>query len=357
MDGPQMEADSWVLSQMKANIENPSETISPRQARKQFLSARRGNVKQSTHRAYKFPTRHLVEFSEKHGVESIGEIGGYLIESWKQDRKEDVKQITLHANVKTVRVFIRWCESAELVEYGTADRIEIPEVTREQEVCNDKLPLAQAESILRYLDTYEYGSRQHALFKTMWHTGCRISGAISLDKKDFEHSDGPILKFRNRVTRGTPLKNRNQSERNVTINDDLQTVLRDYLGKKRCGVTDDFDREPLFTTETQRLERQRAYKNFTALTRPCVIDGECPHDREIDHCDAAKKKKHAFGCPSSQSLHPIRRGAITYHINRGWPKEKLAERVDVSVDVLNKHYDARSKEEERQGRKQHLDLL
>jgi hypothetical protein len=62
-------------------------------------------------------------------------------------------------------------------------------------------------------------------------------------------------------------------------------------------------------------------------------------------------------CPSSLSLHPIRRGAITYQINRGWPKEKLSERTDVSVEVLEKHYDARTQEEQREGRKQHLDLL
>jgi hypothetical protein len=29
----------------------------------------------------------------------------------------------------------------------------------------------------------------------------------------------------------------------------------------------------------------------------------------------------------------------------------------VSTDMLNKHYDARSKEQEREGRKQYLDLM
>jgi hypothetical protein len=72
---------------------------------------------------------------------------------------------------------------------------------------------------------------------------------------------------------------------------------------------------------------------------------------------AAQNKKEAFGCPSSESLHPIRRGSITHHINKGWPKEKLSERVDVSVSVLNKHYDARKKEESREGREKFLDLM
>lgn len=342
---------------MKPDVDNPAETISPRQARRQFLSHRRGNVKQSTFRTYKFPTRHFIDFCEKHDISTIGEVGGYIIESWKDKRKGEVKQITFHNNVKTLRVFIRWCETAELVEYGTADRMDIPEVTRQEAVSDDSLDLSQAESLLRYLNTYEYASRQHALFKTLWHTGCRISGAISLDVEDFDHGDGPILKFRNRKAQGTALKNGSKSERNVTIDDDLLAVLRDYVDGRRPDTTDAFDRDPLFCTHTQRLVRQRAYQNFTALTRPCFTEDACPHDREIDHCDAAQKKKHSFGCPSAVSLHPIRRGSITYHITRGWPKEKLSERVDVSVDVLNQHYDARSKEKERQGRKEYLDLL
>ncbi|MDL0124689.1 MULTISPECIES: tyrosine-type recombinase/integrase [Halobacterium] len=343
---------------MIPDLENPADEISPRKARREFLNARRGNVKESTYRTYKYPTDHFADFCEENEIESIGKVGGYVIESWKQTRKGEVKQITLHNNVKTLRVFVRWCEKAELVERGTADRMEIPEVTKEQAVSNESIPLNQAEQILRYLSTYEYASRRHALFKTMWHTGCRISGAIALDVEDVvSDGNGAILRFQNRTVEGTPLKNGNGGERNVTLNEDTHGVLVDYIEGKRPDVTDQYDRKPLFCTGTQRVERQRAYKNFTAITRPCVVTGDCPHDRDIDGCDAASRKKEAFGCPSSKSLHPIRRGSITYHIERGWPKEKLAERVDVSVEVLNKHYDARSKEQEREGREQFLDLL
>jgi hypothetical protein len=66
-------------------------------------------------------------------------------------------------------------------------------------------------------------------------------------------------------------------------------------------------------------------------------------------------RESAFSRPVS--LHPLRRSSITYHTNRSWPKEKLSERVDVSVAVLNKHYDARTKEGEREGRKEYIDLL
>ena len=255
-------------------------------------------------------------------------------------------------------MFIRWCESVDLVERGLADRIGVPALSHDEARSNDVLRLDHAEDVHRYLKTYEYGSRNHALFHTLWHTGCRISGALALDRGDFiQNRDGALLQFRDRKSAGTALKNGNSGERDVTISEDLRTTLVDYIEVKREDVTDEAGREPLFTTRHGRLPRQRAYKNLVPVTRPCVTSNNCPHEREIDDCEAAQYGEKAPSCPSTVSLHPIRRGSITYHINRGWPKEKLSERVDVSVSVLNKHYDARTKEQERQGRKEYLDLL
>jgi hypothetical protein len=131
-------------------------------------------------------------------------------------------------------------------------------------------------------------------------------------------------------------------------------VLRDYTASRRSTKKDDYGRDPLFTVAGGRLTRQRAYKNIVAFTRPCVIGENCPHNREINTCEAAQRKVKAPSCPSSVSLHPIRKGAITYHINEGWPKEVLSERVDVSVEVLEKHYDFRKNERKRKNRKKYL---
>lgn len=345
---------------MKPNPDRDvDEIVSPRQARRQFLATKKGVVKDSTVRAYRFPTKHFVEYCEKHAVETTGEISGYVIESWKQQRRsENIKLVTVHNNVKHLRVFIRWCESVDLVESGLADKITVPLLPDDEARSDDVLRLDHAEDVLRYLTTYEYGSRNHALFHTLWHTGCRISGALALDKDDFVQTrDGALLQFRDRKSAGSALKNGSGGERDVTLSEDLRTTLVDYIEVKRNDVTDEYGRQPLFTTRYGRLPRQRAYKNLVPLTRPCELTGDCPHEREIENCDAAQFSEKAPACPSSVSLHPIRRGSITYHINRGWPKEKLSERVDVSVSVLTKHYDARTKEQERQGRKEYLDLL
>lgn len=57
------------------------------------------------------------------------------------------------------------------------------------------------------------------------------------------------------------------------------------------------------------------------------------------------------------SPHPIRRGAITAHLNADVPKDVVSDRMDVSVDTLDKHYDGRMKAERRKQRRQHLNEL
>lgn len=335
---------------------DPSEVVQLRKARRDFLMHKQNTQKDSTARAYEYPTKSFVQFCENHGVEVTGDINGYLVEKWKQQRQTEVKPVTVHNNVKHLRVFIKWMESSELVDYGTYDKIEVPNVPGDGDVSDDTLRADEAKSMLSYLDTYHYASLYHSLFQTMWFTGCRISGAISLDLDDFEprkHGDS-VLRFRDRESEGTPLKNGRKSERSITIRDSLTETLKDYISRRREDERDECGREPLFTVPSGRLYRQRAYKNLVAISRPCVHGGHCPHSRTIEDCEAAQYKEQAPSCPSSVSLHPVRRGSITHHINLGWPKEKLSERVDVSVEVLDKHYDARTEEQARKNRRQYL---
>lgn len=87
----------------------------------------------------------------------------------------------------------------------------VPNLSHDQARSEDTLRLDHVEDVLRYLKTYEYGTRKHALFHTLWHVGCRISGALALDKNDFVQTrEGALLKFRNRKSAGTASKSVNQ---------------------------------------------------------------------------------------------------------------------------------------------------
>lgn len=340
---------------------DPSEALTPRAARRQFLNAKRGNVKESSLRVYEYPTKHFVEFCENNAVESIGDVTNYLLEAWVQKREsENIAPITAKNTVKQVRVFIKWCENSGLIEAGTYDRMRIPEVAEEDTVSRETIRRNQAQQILQHLSTYEYATRKHAAFRFMWDTGCRASGAIAIDIDDLgtnPRNGEPTVKFRNRRQKGTALKNGQKSERTIMISRELRDLLQDYIDARRDAVEDEYGRQPLFTTPSGRVSRQVLYKDTVALTRPCVYAGFCPDGREIDACEAAQRKKSAMSCPENSSLHPIRRGSITDHINRGWPKEELSERVDVSVEVLEKHYDARTEQDALERREEFRDLV
>lgn len=63
----------------------------------------------------------------------------------------------------------------------------------------------------------------------------------------------------------------------------------------------------------------------------------------------------AAGCPSTVSPHEVRRGSISYYLTEQIPVRALSDRADVGEDVLDEHYDARSKEERTDSRRQFLE--
>lgn len=327
--------------------------------RQAFLDYKYDTVKDSSARVYKFPTKSFIQYleGEKGQPATVEDITSGAINNWIDERRKEVKIITAHQNAKLIRVWTKWLGQRDMVEWGIHNRIQIPDVPERDDVNEDWLKINQAHAVLDYLGKYHYATVYHAFFRTMWHTACRVSGAIALDLRDYEplSDEKAIFRFRNRKQTGTPLKNSGKSERDVTVYDpELITILNDYIEGRREDITDESDRHPLFTTPTQRLYRQRAYKNVVAFTRPCVYGNVCPHDREIEDCDAANHKHQAPSCPSSISLHPVRKGAIGNHLNEGWDYEPLSKRADVGIDVLEKHYDLRGEEKKRSLREEHI---
>lgn len=344
---------------MKKSDENRTqqEAPSPAAARKEFLDNKRETVKESSYRVYKHPTNHFVEFCRENGVGSINEVASDHVEAWVQKREsEDIAPITAKNTVKHVRVFLKWCENAGLIEPGIYSNTRVPDVSEDEEASNEALQEDDALQILDYLSTYEYASRQHALFAFLWETGCRVSDAIAVDVDDLvtDSSGDPAVRFRDRPEQGTGLKHGEKSERTVMVSGETRELLGDYIEMRRPQVTDEYGREPLFCTEAGRIKRQRVYKSVVAFTRPCVFRGDCPAGMNIEDCEAARRKDRAMSCPVNSSLRSIRRGSITKHINRGWPKRALSERVDVSPKSLTEYYDESTHAERAERRRDRL---
>lgn len=157
--------------------------------------------------------------------------------------------------------------------------------------------------------------------------------------------------------KGTPLKNGKDSERIVNISSEFATAIKEYLDSPDYhDVTDQFGRQPLLTTESGRIDESTLRRDFYKVSRPCVYGDSCPHDRNSSKCKATTSKN-AYKCPSSYSPHPFRRWSIETQIEKGIPKDRLSDRVDVSVKVLDKHYDQRSEERKSQERLKFLERV
>jgi len=113
---------------------------------------------------------------------------------------------------------------------------------------------------------------------------------------------------------------------------------------------------PLLGTGSGRPHYTTIQSQVYTLTRPCAIGKECPHDRDPDTCEAATYHG-ASKCPDSVAPHAVRRGSITAHRMADVPKDIASDRMDVSREVLEKHYDGRTKEERRRQRENYLNEI
>lgn len=184
----------------------------------------------------------------------------------------------------------------------------------------------------------------------------RMGAVRAIDLDDLDH-DSQSIYLQHRPEQDTPLKNGVTGERPVALKDSVYEVLNDYLGHNRKAQTDDYGREPLFTTRYGRISVGVIRRAVYAVTRPCEYLGSCPHNKDIENCEAADEVKGASKCPSSVSPHAVRKGAITWARLNDVPIEAISERMDVSPSVLKKHYDQRTPEEEMESRRKYFDGL
>ena len=253
-----------------------------------------------------------------------------------------------------IKGFVRFCEHINAVPDGMNQLVRIPKPNPEDEVSDDILTRDEATEILDYLEKHEYASLRHVIFAVLWKTGMRRSSLYALDKRDFEDGASPYLRVRHRPDTETPLKNKRKGERDVRISGEVADVVRDYLRFNHPDEEDDHGRTPLLmSTHGKRCEPSTIQRNVYTVTRPCHYTGECPMDRDIDECEATSYNT-ASKCPTSISPHALRRGYVTEALNAGQPKEVTADRVDMTHDIMEKHYDKATKNEQMERREDYL---
>jgi integrase len=278
----------------------------------------------------------------------MNELTGRSVQRYRLWRQDDgnLAKITLNQQMSTVRVFLKWAGSIEAVAANLYDKVMVPLVTPAEERRDETLSADAASEILDYLSTFHYASVDHALFALLWETGIRLGGANSLDVGDV-HVDEEAIELVHRPESGTQLKNGVNGERPVAITSNLAELLEQYIGNTRMEVSDEAGREPLFTSEYGRLSKSTLRRNVYRVTAPCFRGDPCPD------CTGTAETK----CPEAVSPHALRRGSITHALTNDVPVEVIGDRMNVSRDVLDKHYHKRSEEVKLEQRRGYLDNL
>lgn len=174
----------------------------------------------------------------------------------------------------------------------------------------------------------------------------RIGTANSLDIMDFD-AEEKRLDLVHRPDTCTQLKNSTSGERPIAVSDEYGRTLKEYLRNSRHDHCDEFGREPLLTTTQGRMHRGTIRGLVYRVTAPCFQGDSCPD------CTGTDDRK----CPASVSPHAIRRESITHYLSEDVPVEIIGDRMNVSLDVLNKYYDKRSEAVKLKQRREYLEMV
>jgi len=325
---------------------DPSD-LSPREARDRYLRRRKPDSTDKSIHGWEYRLKIFVEWCESVGITTVGELRRYDIDEFYELRSADIAPATLEGEMWTLKMFLDFLEDLGAVDDGISDAVRIPDLDEEDRSNDTKLHTDDAMALLDYYRNNEsdYGTRRHAFLELAWFTGARQGGINALDIRDCHFGENPYVEFRHRPDSGTPLKNKLGGERPVAITRETADVLQAYIDGPRYDVRDDHGRQPLISSAKGRPHTNTLRVISYLATIPC-LHSPCPHGKEEIACNWTEYA-HASKCPSSRSPHQIRTGAVTWLLNKGWPPEDVAERVNASVKTIEQHYDKADPEERR----------
>jgi site-specific recombinase XerD len=333
--------------------------VSPQEAVEEYISHRRHELADQTVYNVRSRLKQFYQWADQEGLTDLRDLNSRHTELFRMSRvRADRAPMTIRNQAMTLRRFVDWAERQGYVEEGLSGVMRVPSVSKYESSRDVALPFETIEEILDHLHRYEFASLRHVLFAVMWNTGARIGALHGLDIDDWHPEDDiGYLAFHHRPETDTPLKLKQDGERQVTITrPSIAKALNAYTEWKRHPITEESGRQPLFTSTQGRVSTSNIRTQTYLATQPCRYRNECPENKEIDTCEY-RRTTHCSKCPVSVSPHPIRRTAIMYHIQNDVPKEIVAERMGTSVKTINRNYDKREKKVRRGHRRRYLDRL
>jgi site-specific recombinase XerD len=320
-----------------------------------YLDTRETEVTTNTLQAHTYRLNHFVEWCEMREIETMEELDGKDLHEFRLWRREDgdLNIVSLHTQLSTLRVFLKFCQSIEIVDNNLYEKLMIPTLDSGQDQRDSIVPTDHAQKTLAWLDKYEYASVGHTIFLLLWRTGMRVGTLQSIDVDDYNRAHAR-LSVAHRPQGGTTLKMGEDGERVIALSSETCMVLNDYLDHARHDVCDEYGREPFIVVGTTRPSKSTLRRHVHRVLQPCTWTNDCPHDRTMNECPSVGYAEDV-SCPSSVPPHDVRRGAITHALSEDVPKQVVSDRMNVKERVLDEHYDQRTPETKAEQRRDYLD--
>ncbi|WP_338727008.1 site-specific integrase [Haladaptatus sp. DJG-WS-42] len=332
------------------------EPIAPERALELYLDHRRNEVAVQTLQSHRSRLRYFVGWCHDQNIENLNNLTGRTLYEYRIWRRNDgdLSKVSEKTQMVTIRVFIKFLESIDAVDPDLHTKVQLPILSASDAVRTEMLDAERAEQVLTYLEMYRYASVRHVILTLAWRTAMRRGAMYALDVHDYD-SEEQYIQTVHRKDTGIPLNNQESGERYVALSDEMCELLDDWLADQRPDVTDDAGREPLLASKQGRLHHSTIQHIIYEVTRPCFYTDGCPHDRDVETCEATNRNS-VSRCPSSRSPH-VRRGAITYWLSEDVPERVVSDRANVSPDVIEKHYDQRGERDKMEQRRGFLDNI
>lgn len=346
-------------------IESADETLtplSPEEGIERYLESKQDEVRSQTVNEYRTKLNHLHEFCEMNNINNLNNMTGRLLSEYKQYRRnetnttdEPLNNKTLRDDMYQIRDLMRFLGEIEAVPADLHRKIGIPSISDNDGVRDIEIEPEFVQKVITHLEKYEYASRDHVIWVFFIHTGRRPGDLYAVDVDDLHLDDeDPYIVIKHRPDE-TELKNGKAGETQISISTECAQIFENYIDTHRINEETANGRQPFLTSENGRLSKVSIRKTIYAYSRPCVVTGECPHNRDSKSCEAMTNKNTAYKCPSSKPPYALRHGYITAKRRKGVPVDIVSDRCDVSEEVIDKHYDERTDDEKRKLRKQVLE--
>lgn len=352
IDDPETIQEILKLSLEDAGETSPSTQPSLSTLYERYLDRRR-NRSPATIAQYKRTIPRFLTFVDHNNATHPDELTPDILDQWVDELLDTYDaDATAYTYTKNVRAWLKWIHRRDYCEESIYRILDKKELGLTPAARDEAIPQTEANVLLEKLRTQRFGTAMHALLELTWNTGMRIGEIHSLDLIDFKPSEPePEITVRHRPDEGTRIKNGRErddapgdGERNVIIHPDVVAALSEYIQFERIEISDEFERNPLFTTQHGRTAcstlRRWIYRatscRWADASDEITCDGQCHPDSNV--------------CPYSYCPHAIRRGAIVSYLSNGLRPDRASGRFDVSPDVIEAHYDPRSKSQRKDDR-------